>query len=119
MVPAAIIGIILQIIIGFITNTLYFTQYFEKGRSDILKRIDTFPDVVFMLTKISVIFLFISDKGYESEHWAMLLFLIFMTGLNTYSNFFFRYRKNKILLELSKSFSLITFLVYLNIYTIK
>ena len=115
MVPAAIIGIILQIIIGFITNTLYFTQYFEKGRSDILKRIDTFPDVVFMLTKISVIFLFISDKGYESEHWAMLLFLIFMTGLNTYSNFFFRYRKNKILLELSKSFSLITFLVYLNI----
>ena len=38
-----------------------------------------------------------------------------MTGLNTYSNFFFRYRKNKILLELSKSFSLITFLVYLNI----
>ena len=87
--PAAIIGIILQTIIGFITNTLYYTQYFEKGSSDLLKRIDTFPDVVFMFMKISIMFLFISDTGKESEHWPMLLFLVFMTGLNVYANFFF------------------------------
>ena len=93
--PAAIIGIILQVIIGFITNTLYYTQYFEKGSSDILKRIDTFPDVVFMFMKISIMFLFISDTGKESEHWPMLLFLIFMTGLNVYANFFLEIERTK------------------------
>ena len=113
--PAAIIGIILQIIIGFITNSLYYTQYFEKHGSDLLKRIDTFPDVVFMFMKISIIFLFISDSGKESEHWPMLLFLVFITGLNAYSNFYFRSRQNKILNQLSKTCSLITFLAYLNI----
>ena len=113
--PAAIIGIILQTIIGFITNTLYYTQYFEKGSSDLLKRIDTFPDVVFMFMKISIMFLFISDTGKESEHWPMLLFLVFMTGLNVYANFFFRNRTNKILNQLNKTFSLITFLTYVNI----
>ena len=55
--PAAIIGIILQVIIGYVTNSLYYTQYFEKGGSDLLKRIDTFPDVVFMIMKICIMFL--------------------------------------------------------------
>ena len=113
--PAAIIGIILQIIIGFITNSLYFTQYFEKGGTDILKRIDTFPDVVFMFTKVSIMFLFISDTGDESEHWPMLLFLVFMTGLNAYANIFFGNRKNKILKKLNDLFSLFTFLAFLNL----
>ena len=113
--PVAIIGIILQIIIGFITNSLYFTQYFEKKRSDLLKRIDTFPDVIFMFMKISIMFLFISDTGKESEHWPMLLFLVFMTGLNAYSNLGFRNRQNKILNQLSKTCALILFLTYLNI----
>ena len=113
--PAAVIGIILQIIIGFITNSLYYTQYFEKKKSDLLKRIDTFSDVAFMITKICIMFLFISDTGKESEHWPMLLFLVFITGLNAYSNFFFRNRKNKILMILNNTFSLITFLGYLNL----
>ena len=95
--PAAILGMIFQIIIGFITNSLYYTQYFEKGSSDLLKRFNTFPDVVFMFNKIAIILLFISDTGSESEHWPMLLFLVFITGLNAYSNLFLRYRKNKIL----------------------
>ena len=32
MKPAAIIALILQIIIGFVTNTLYYIQYFEKKK---------------------------------------------------------------------------------------
>ena len=113
--PAAILGIILQLIIGFITNSLYYTQYFEKKRSDLLTRIDTFSDVVFMITKVSIMLLFISDKGKETEHWPMLLFLVFITGLNAYANFFFRNRKNKILLKLNNTFALITFLGYSNL----
>ena len=115
MKPAAIIGIIIQVFIGFVTNSLYFTQYFEKNKSDILKRFDTFPDVVFMFMKVSIMFLFISDKGYESEHWAMLIFLVFITGLNAYANFFYGNRKNIILKQLNNFFSLITFLSYLNL----
>ena len=59
--------------------------------------------------------LFISDKGKETEHWPMLLFLVFITGLNAYANFFFRNRKNKILLKLNNTFALITFLGYSNL----
>ena len=97
MKPAAILALILQIIIGFVTNTLYYIQYFEKKSSDLFKKIDTFPDVVFMITKMAIMLLFISDEGKESEHWAILLFLVFITGLNAYSNLFFRNRKNEIL----------------------
>ena len=115
MKPAAIIALILQIIIGFVTNTLYYIQYFEKKNSDIFKKIDTFSDVVFMFTKIAIMLVFISDKGKESEHWAILLFLIFMTGLNAYSNLFFRNRKNEILRNLNNIFSSVTFLAYSNL----
>ena len=114
--PAAIIAMILQVIIGFITNSLYYKQFFEKDGSDLLKKIDTYPDVIFMFTKISIIILFISDNEKESEHWAMLIFLIFITGLNTYANFFYRNRKNRILMQLNKTFSLITFLSYLDLF---
>ena len=113
--PAAVLGMFLQIIIGFITNSLYYTQFFEKDRFDLLKKIDTFPDVIFMFIKIAIIILFISDTGAESEHWPMLLFLVFITGLNAYSNFFLRNRMNQILMQLNKTFSLITFLGYLNL----
>ena len=115
MKPAAIIALILQIGMGFVTNTLYYIQYFEKKNSDLFKKIDTFPDVVFMFTKIAIMLLFISDKGKESEHWAILLFLVFMTGLNAYSNLFFRNRKNEILRNLNNIFSSVTFLAYSNL----
>ena len=115
MKPAAILALILQIIIGFVTNTLYYIQYFEKKSSDLFKKIDTFPDVVFMITKMAIMLLFISDEGKESEHWAILLFLVFITGLNAYSNLFFRNRKNEILRNLNKTFSSVTFLAYSNL----
>ena len=113
--PAVVLGMFLQIIIGFITNSLYYTQFFEKERSDLLKKIGTFPNVIFMFIKIAIMILFVSVTGAESEHWPMLLFLAFITGLNAYSNFFLRNRMNKILMQLNKTFSLITFLGYLNL----
>ena len=114
--PASIIAIIFQIIIGFFTNSLYYKQFFEKDGSDLLKRIDTFPDVVLMCTKTSVILLFILDHERESEHWPMLIFLIFITGLNMYATFCYRTRENRIIRKLNKTFSIITFLSYLNLF---
>ena len=57
MKPAAILALILQIIIAFVTNTLYYIQYFEKKSSDLFKKIDTFPDVVFMIMKMAIMLL--------------------------------------------------------------
>ena len=49
--PAAVLGMFFQVIIGFITNSLYYTQFFEKEKSDLLKKIDTFPDLFSCLLK--------------------------------------------------------------------
>ena len=54
-----------------------------------------------MFTKISKTILFISDKGLESEHWAMLSFLVFVTGINAYFILSYQNRHNKILMQVN------------------
>ena len=49
--PAAIIALIFQLIIGFITNSLYYRPIFNNNISDIIKKTNSFPDIIFMLTK--------------------------------------------------------------------
>ena len=114
--PAAIIALIFQLIIGFITNSLYYRPMFNNNISDIIKKTNSFPDIIFMLTKSIIILLFISDKGLESEHWAMLSFLILITGINAYYTLSFQNRKNAILMSLNNIFSLITFFGYLTLF---
>ena len=112
LTPAAIIAMIFQIMIGFITNSLYYIPIFDKRKMDYLKKSDSLPDIIFMFTKTIIILLFISDKGLEKEHWAMISFLTFVTGINTYFTFKYQNRYNKDLNLLNNIFSLITFLGY-------
>ena len=112
LTPAAIIAMVFQIMIGFITNSLYYIPLFDKRKMDYLKKNDSFPDIVFMFTKVIIILLFISDKGLEKEHWAMISFLTFVTGINAYFTFNYQNRHNKELNLLNNIFSLITFLGY-------
>ena len=116
LTPAAIVAMVFQIIIAFLTNTLYYKSIFKKDDSDCLKKTDSFPDIVFMFTKTFIILLFISDKGLESEHWAMISFLVFITGLNAYYTLLYQNRQNKILMHMSNIFSLITFFGYLTLF---
>ena len=111
-----LIGIIFQIIIGLITSALYFKPIFIISGSDVLKKTNSFPDIIFIITKIAVNLLFFFDKETESEHWIIIFFLILFTGLNAYYNFYFKNRFNKTLIILNKIFCLITFSGYLTLF---
>jgi hypothetical protein len=69
-----------------------------------------------MLAKITIILLFILDKGEEKEHWAMLSFLIFITGINAYYTLSFQHRQNKILMMTCNFFALLSFLGFLTLF---
>ena len=114
--PTAIIAMIFQIIIGFITNSLYYKSIFNKSGSDILKKTNTLPEIVFMFTKIIVFLLFISDKGLEREHWAMLSFLILVTGTNAYFTISYQHRLNKIIMLTCNIFSMCPFLGFVSLF---
>ena len=116
LTPAAIIAMVLQIIIGLITNSLYYIPLFHKRNSDVLKKSDSLPDIIFMCIKVIIILLFISDKGLESEHWAMISFLTFITGVNAYYHLTYQHRHNKELLFLNNIFSSLTFLGYATLF---
>ena len=93
--PLAGIAIILHLFLALITNALYYKSTFVKNGSDVLKKTNCIPDVVLLFTKIFVIIIFILDKGVENEHWALLFFLILVTGINTFCNFYYQNRQNK------------------------
>ena len=111
-----LIGIIFQIIIGLITSALYFKPIFIISGSDVLKKTNSFPDIIFIITKIGVNLLFFFDKETESEHWIIIFFLILFTGMNAYYNFYFKNRFNKTLIILNKIFCLITFSGYFALF---
>ena len=115
LAPAGIIAMIFEIIIGFITNSLYYKPIF-KDSLDILKKTNSFPDIILMFTKIIIILLFILDKGEEKEHWAMLSFLILITGINAYCTLSFQNRQNKILMMTCNFFALLSFFGFLTLF---
>ena len=116
LAPTAIIAMIFQIIIGFITNTLYYKPIFNNSDSDILKKTDTLPEIIYMFTKIIVFLLFISDKGLEGEHWAMLSFLILVTGTNAYFTISYQHRQNKIIMLTCNILSMCPFLGFVSLF---
>ena len=59
IMPLIIISIIFLFLISIITNLLYFRPVFIKCNSDILKKENSYPDIVFLFTKIGIIFFLI------------------------------------------------------------
>ena len=100
---------------AILTNSLYFKPIFINTGSDLLKKTNSFPDTVFIFSKILVNLLFISDNEHESEHWYILFILIVITGTNAYYNLYYQNRANKSLNLLNNIFSLVTLLAYLSL----
>ena len=105
--PFCIIALIFHFIIAYITNSLYCKSIYENSNCNVLKKTNTIPDITLLLTKIIIIITYILDKGEESEHWALLSFFIFITGINAYITVVFKNRENKFLNSLSTIFALI------------
>ena len=117
--PIAGIAMFLNFLIAFITNTLYYKPIFMRSDEDFLKKSDSLPDVLLLFTKMIIISIFIFDKGVESEHWAILSFLVFVTGTNAYFTVFYKNRQNPVLLTLNNFFSLILFSGFLILFVDK
>ena len=107
--PIAGISIFFHFLTSFITNTLYYKPIFIKSNSDLLKKSNSFPDVIVLFLKMIIITIFILDKGKEYEHWAILSFLVLATGTNAYFTLYYENRQNKILLYLNNFFCLLLF----------
>ena len=114
--PVAGISLFLHFLMSFITNTLYYKPIFIKCNSDLLKKSNSFPDIIFLFSKMIIIIIFILDKGVESEHWAILFFLVLVTGTNAYVTLYYENRQNKILLFLNNIFCLILFSGFLILF---
>ena len=119
LIPFAAQGIALQVIIGIITNILYFKLVFIKPGSDVLKKTNTSPDVVFIISKIGLNILFSLDMKTEREQWIILFLIIIFTGMNAYYNLYFQNRVNTILNLLNNFFSLATFSGFLCLFISK
>ena len=70
----AMIAMILHTFLALITNTLYYKSIFVKNGSNVLKKINCYPDIILVFTKIIVIVIFIVDDGVEDEHWIIFFF---------------------------------------------
>ena len=115
IMPLIIIAIIILFLISIITNLLYFRPVFIKCNSDILKKENSYPDIVFLFTKIGINLIFILDKGNENDHWEVLFFLVLLSGINAYYSLFYQNRLNKTLALLNEIFCLILFLAFLSL----
>jgi len=111
--PVGGIAMFLHFLIAFITNTLYYKPIFIHCKSDLLKKSNSLPDIILLFSKMIIITIFILDKGVESEHWAILSFLVFVTGANAYFTLYYKNRQNKFLLSLNNFFSAILFIGFL------
>ena len=119
LIPFAVQGIVLQVFIGIITNILYFKPVFIKTGSDLLKKSNSYPDIVFIISKIGLNILFVLDMKTEKEQWILLFLVIIFTGINAYYNLYYQNRVNKILNLLNNFFSLSTFSAFLCLFISK
>ena len=101
------IGIFLQTTIAIITNVLYFKPIFINTRTDLLKKTNSSPDIVFIISKIGLNLLFSIDRETENMQWAVLFLIIVFTGSNAYVSLYYQNRVNKVLNLLNNFFSLV------------
>ena len=94
-------------IIALINNSLYFKPLFINSNSDILKKTDSLPDNIFLMTKVSLNLIFLLDKDNENNQWIILFFSILFTSTNAYYTLYYQNRVNNILKILNNSLSLI------------
>ena len=80
IINTAIIAILIQIMLSYVSISMnYYPDFFPEAYNFMKKR-SSFPDVIFMFSKILIIIIFIFDKQKDSEHWGILFVLCFITG---------------------------------------
>ena len=111
--PLSVIIILLQILLSYLTISMYYNADFIPEGNNILKKRNSIPEVIFLFCKIIIIITFGFDKESKAEHWGILFVISFITGLNVYGNFFLQQYENIILKKIHDFLSLFLFWGYL------
>ena len=116
LAPINVIILFFHCFIALITTSLYFKSIFINSNSDILKKTDSLPDNVFLITKIALNLLFLSDKNNENNHWIILFCCILFSSTNGYYTLYYQNRVNNILKILNNIFSLILVSAFVSLF---
>jgi len=107
--PFGVIAIIIQVIISYITISMYYQADFISEGNDILKKRTSIPDIIFLLNKMTIIITFGFDKEKEYEHWPILFCICIVTGVNAYGTLFIQSYENIIIRKFNYFYSLFLF----------
>ena len=110
------IALFLQSFFAILTNFLYYKPIFFNSDSDLLKKTNSFPDTIFIFTKIGINLLFVLQKGKENQQWLVLFFSILFSGANAYYYLYYQNRINKVLCILNNIFSLTLVSSFLSLF---
>ena len=107
------IPLIIQIFFGLMTVLMYFEpDFYINNHDSILRKRNTFSDIVFLLCKMIIVLIFLFDEENESEQFGILIILSFITFLNAYCNLFKQHYSNKIIERFNNLLSLALFLSF-------
>ena len=87
----SILILIIQFFFAFLTSSMYYKSdfiNFNKNEENVLRKRNSYSEIVFLLCKIIIIFIFVFDSQTESLHWGIIIFLSILTGYNAYCNLF-------------------------------
>ena len=115
IVPISIVIIILQILLSFITISMYYKVDFIEEGNDFSKKRSSIPDLILLINKIIIITIFGFDKEIEEEHWIIIIVVCFVTGLNAYATLFMQNYENIIIKRFHYFFSLFLFWGFLSL----
>ena len=76
--PFIAITMIIHILLGLLTNQLYYRSIFALSKNDVLKKTNSINEVLLFFTKIFIIIIFVLDTSDESNHWTLLFLLIIL-----------------------------------------
>ena len=107
--PLSVLAMIDQIILSYITISIYYQADFIIEGNNLLKKRTSVPDIIFLINKIIVIIIFEFDKGEEKEHWGILFVICLLSGINAYATIFLQNYENSIIKKLHYFYSLFYF----------
>ena len=111
--PLAIIGLIIQTLLSFITVSMYYQQdYINKNINGVLTKSNSFSDIVFHICKIIILLIFNFDNEVPTHHLGIIIIISIITGFNAYCNNFTQDYSNIIIKRFNNFLSLSLFLSF-------
>ena len=108
-VPISCFAIIIQIILSYVTISMYYQADFISEGNNLLKKRSSISDIIFLMNKIIFIIMFGFDKEKEYEHWGIIFVVCLITGINVYGTLFLQNYENIIIKKLNYFYCLFLF----------